>query len=200
MADRLQPEEIEAVGRIWRLADREVWIVTASHNERRGGLLATWVSPVTLDPAEPLMLATLAPNHFTAELVEGGGGFTLHLLATHQTELAWNFALGSGRERDKLAGLEVRESECGPILAAALTWMECRVVARLATADRTYFWGRVVSAGPPPGEPPLREQAFIASANDEQRRRLIAERDADIGLHAPLRAEWLANLPEWLRP
>src|SRR5437762_2455982 len=80
---------------------REVWILTAAHEGRRSGLAATWVSPASLDPAKPMLLAALSLNHFTAELVRGSRTFAAHLLRPNQVEVAWNFARDSGRERDK---------------------------------------------------------------------------------------------------
>src|SRR5829696_10406770 len=87
-----------------RLIDRELWIITAAHGDRRGGLLATWVSAASIDPERPILLAGIGPNHFTAELVQSNNAFAAHLLRLDQIELAWNFASGSGRDRDKLAG------------------------------------------------------------------------------------------------
>src|SRR6478609_10965789 len=90
-----------------RLIDRELWIITAASGGRRGGLLATWVSAASIDPERPILLAGIGPNHFTAELVQSSRAFAAHLLRPDQIELAWNFANGSGRDRDKFAGLEV---------------------------------------------------------------------------------------------
>src|SRR5436190_4578169 len=108
-----------------RLADREVWIVTATAGGRRGGLAATSVAQASIDRERPVILAGLAPNHFTTGLVEEGQAFVAHLLAESQTDLAWNFAWDSGRERDKLAGLATLERSAGcPVLADCLAWFD----------------------------------------------------------------------------
>jgi len=39
-----------------RLVDRELWIITAADKNRRGGLLATWVSTASIDPERPILL------------------------------------------------------------------------------------------------------------------------------------------------
>mgnify|MGYP002087204098 CR=1 FL=1 len=62
------PSDIDA---LLRLVDREVWIVTAAAGGKRGGLTATWVAQASIDRERPVILAGLAPNHFTTELVEG---------------------------------------------------------------------------------------------------------------------------------
>ena len=55
---------------IFRLVNREIWIVTAADGERRGGLAATWVSQASIDRDKPVVVIGIAPNHFTAELID----------------------------------------------------------------------------------------------------------------------------------
>ena len=69
-----------SIDRVLKLVNREVWIVTASHDGERAGLTATWVSQASIDPDDPLVVIGLAPNHRTAEVVAAGGAFALHLL------------------------------------------------------------------------------------------------------------------------
>jgi 3-hydroxy-9,10-secoandrosta-1,3,5(10)-triene-9,17-dione monooxygenase reductase component len=178
------------------LIDREVWIVTSQHAGRRGGLSATWVSLASLDPQQPVVVAGLAPNHFTTELVQASGCFGLHLVRPSQAALALNFALGSGRDRDKFAGLAVTTGKTGaPLLDDCLARFECRVANRYDTGDRTYFWADVVEGEQFGIEPPLREQALIAAANPEQKRLLAENRRADADLLRALHDQWRsANL------
>src|SRR5436190_17739332 len=100
-----------------RLIDREVWIITATDGPSRAGLVATCVSSASIDRQRPVLLAGLAPNHFTTELVQTSRAFAAHLLRPQQTELAWNFARDSGRDRNKFADLGVETHDTGsPIL------------------------------------------------------------------------------------
>jgi flavin reductase (DIM6/NTAB) family NADH-FMN oxidoreductase RutF len=180
--------EIDA---LLRLVDREVWIVTAAAKGRRGGLTATWVSQASIDRERPVILAGLAPNHFTAELVEEGQAFVAHLLAESQAELAWNFAKDSGRERDKFAGITIKESLSGcPVLQDCLAWFDCRVFARYDTGDRLFYWADVLAAEKPGTGNPLHEQAFVASLTDAQRKVLAAGREADVKIQRPLAEGW----------
>ena len=185
------PSEIDA---LLRLVDREVWIVTAAAGGRRGALTATWVAQASIDRERPVILAGLAPNHFTTELVEEGQAFVAHLLAESQAGLAWNFAKDSGRQRDKLAGLATAESSAGcPILPDCLAWFDCRVFARYDAGDRLFYWADVVAAGKRGSGSPLREQAFISSLTDDQRRLLAAEREADVQIQRLLTDQWRAK-------
>jgi flavin reductase (DIM6/NTAB) family NADH-FMN oxidoreductase RutF len=112
-----------------RLLDREIWIVTSAaysgplapraEMSSRGGLVATSVSPASIDRERPVLLAGIAPIHFTAELIDASQAFTAHLLREDQWPLAWDFARDSGRNRDKLTDLcllETRRVSEGPAL------------------------------------------------------------------------------------
>ncbi|MFN0019385.1 MAG: flavin reductase family protein [Pirellulaceae bacterium] len=182
------PAEIDS---LLRLVDREVWIVTAAAGGKRGGLTATWVAQASIDRERPVILAGLAPNHFTTELVEEGQAFVAHLLAESQVGLAWDFAKDSGRNRDKLAGLATAESpSASPILQDCLAWFDCRVFARYDAGDRLFYWADVVAAEKRSAGSPLREQAFIGSLTDDQRKLLAGQRDTDAKIQRPLADSW----------
>lgn len=188
----MSPEHV-AIDEVASLIDREVWIVTASLGQRRGGLCATWVSMASLDPTRPTVVLGLAPNHFTAELVDSAGCCGLHLVRRDQTELALSFALGSGRNRDKLAGRDVQQAKSGaPILVDCLAWLDCQIFARYDGGDRWYYWADVLAGSKPGDGEPLREHSLMAAASPEQKKALKANRQEDAQLHGPLHESWRA--------
>jgi flavin reductase (DIM6/NTAB) family NADH-FMN oxidoreductase RutF len=192
----MHTRDLEAIDSALRLVNRELWVVTAQAEDRRGGLLATWVSSASIDRAHPVMLAGIAPNHYTAELIDASGALGLHLISKKQLPTAFNFALGSGRERDKLAGLETFTAATGaPLLADCVAWFDCRVFARLATGDRTFYFADVLAGGKQSEESPLHEHELFAAASPEQKAQLIANRDADIALQHPWHVAWREKLP-----
>lgn len=167
-----------------QLINRELWIITAASGDRRGGLLATWVSTASIDRQRPALLAGLGPNHFSTELVQTSRAFAAHLLRPNQIELAWNFAKGSGRQRDKLAGLVVATGASGsPLLADCLAWFDCQVFAQYDAGDRLLVWADVLAAEMTVNQEttagPLREQEFFAGLSSEQRQILASDRLAD---------------------
>ena len=186
-----ESEKVALARAAMELLDREIWIITAEQGERRGGLVATWVSWASIDPASPQVLISLARNHFTAELVAGSGRFAAHLITAAQLDLVWNFALGSGRDRDKLQGIPLQpRPDSPPILAACLLWLDCRVFQRLDAGDRLYFWADVVEGGQVAEGTPLRQQQALALATEAQRSQLDADRKRDIALLRPLHLRW----------
>jgi flavin reductase (DIM6/NTAB) family NADH-FMN oxidoreductase RutF len=184
-------ETTDAIDAALRLVNRELWIVTSANGARRGGLLATWVSAASIDKERPVMVAGIAPNHFTAELIDASGAVGLHLIACEQLATALEFALGSGRERDKFAGLETFTGASGaPLLSDCVAWLDCRVFHHLAAGDRIFYWCDVLAAGQVRSSSPAREHDLFAAATPQQKARLLADRDADIALQRPLREAW----------
>jgi flavin reductase (DIM6/NTAB) family NADH-FMN oxidoreductase RutF len=178
-----------------RLVDREIWIVTAANSSRRGGLTATWVSQASIDRQLPVLIAGIAPNHFTAELIDASQAFAAHLLRDDQIQVAWNFADGSGQTRDKLAGLATISSEGGPpVLTDCLAWCECRVFSRYDAGDRIFYWADVVGAEQPSHGHALRERTFIRGLSEAQRQQLVTARQSDVEIQRPLAVQWRRRL------
>ncbi len=192
---------IDRIEQVFGIIDREIWIVTAATGDRRGGLVATWVSQASIDREHPVVLVGIAPNHFTAELIDASGAFGLHLITEAQIHHAWNFAIGSGRDRDKFAGIEMSAAESfSPILRDCLAWLDCRVFAVQRTGDRNFYWADVVAGESVSSGSPLTESRLIQLATDEQKQLLRAGRDADIAIQRPQQLAWRTNLPSSLQP
>ena len=189
--------DLNEIDAVFRLVNREVWIVTAGDGQQRGGLVATWVSQASIDPEAPTAAIALATNHFTRELVDRSGAFALHLLSVEHINLVWQFALGSGRDRDKLEGVAWREGTTGsPILTEVLASLECRVFDRYDGGDRVYYWADVVGSSSPGGGLPLCEQELFAAASDPQMADLHKAMLSDIQVQRPLLSRWRSRLSE----
>ena len=185
---------------IFRSLNREVWVVTSSTAEARGGLLATWVSQASLDPEKPVLLAGLAPNHHTTRLVQESGILAAHLLTQDQQELAWNFARDSGRTRDKLAACALAESDSGiPILQACHSILVGSVFAKVETGDRVYFWADIIEAQCHSNSSPLCEQEFIRWCDDSKKLILKKDKQGDVALQREGQNEFRQSLPSWLQ-
>jgi flavin reductase (DIM6/NTAB) family NADH-FMN oxidoreductase RutF len=145
--------------------DREVWLVTARAGERRGGLIATFVSPASIVPDLPRVAVSLARQHHTWELVEASGCLALHLLSEENLELVWRFGLSSGRDHDKLTGLDIRDGPTGsPLLIGTIGWLDCRVETRMDAGDRTVYVADVVESQVTRFAPPLTTKRLMELA------------------------------------
>ncbi len=182
------------IGHLFERVEREVWIVTAAHGRRRGGLVATFVAPASIVPEIPRVIAGIAKTHETWNLIESSDAFGLHLVKESQAELVWRFGLRSSRDVDKFAGLDVTTSATGsPILRDALAWLDCRVETRMDTGDRTIFLGEVVAGESKSDAPPLTLQKLLVSASAEQRRTLSEQLAADAVRDAEAIRSWRAG-------
>ena len=163
--------------------DRELWLVTARAGERRGGLIATFVSQASLVPELPRMLVGVARQHHTWELIEASGAFALHLLGQDNADWVAHFGLRSGRTFDKFAGVPYRAGPTGsPVLDGAIGWLDCAVEARMETGDRTVYLGQVVGSEVTRYGPPLTLKRFLEEAPQETAAELkrLVHRDCDI--------------------
>lgn len=188
----LDSQQIDAV---FRQFDRPVWIVTAAAGSRRGGLLATWVYQASIDRENPRLLAGIAPNHHTHELIAESGAFAAQLISPQQIEIAWTFALGSGRDKDKLAGVKYQAGRTGsPLLEECVCRLECRVVHGFDAGDRTFFLASILCGESRGDAPPLTEQQLLAAATAEQMGQLRQEMQQDIETQRSLWQHWAERL------
>jgi flavin reductase (DIM6/NTAB) family NADH-FMN oxidoreductase RutF len=182
---------IEASTELLGRLDRELWVVTAQSSERRGGLIATFVSQASIVPSLPRMILGVARQHFTWTLIEASGAFALHLIGPDQLDWVWRFGLQSGRDGDKLDGLETHTGASGaPILDQAPGWLDCRVEARLETGDRTLYLAEVLDAQAPGTRPILTVSQFRRLIPEDPRAVLEAQRARDVAIDAQAIAWW----------
>lgn len=179
---------------IFEQFDRELWLITARDGERRSGLIATYVSKVSLVADLPRVTITLAKHHFTHELIESSGAFCMHLIAEDQIEFVWRFGIPSGWESDKFHGLATSTGASGaPILTDAAAWLESRVEARFDTGDRTIFLAEVLDARLEHTAPALTFKRLLELAPLERLRELKQAMAPDIEIDRAAILEWRAR-------
>jgi flavin reductase (DIM6/NTAB) family NADH-FMN oxidoreductase RutF len=175
------------VSQIWAEVDPAVWLVTARAGNASGGLIATFVNQASIVPGSPRMLAGLSRQHHTWKLIEASNAFALHLLEEEHLAWVWHFGLQSGWKVDKLRGINFSLGTTGsPLLTDARGWLDCRVEARLDTADRTVYLAEVVDAYRRSGGPILRVQRLLQLASADKLHLLneLHERDATVDTEA----------------
>jgi flavin reductase (DIM6/NTAB) family NADH-FMN oxidoreductase RutF len=120
-----------------------VYVLTSRDSERANGMTAAWASQVSFSPL--LIAVSVAPERFTHEVIERSGYFALNALHQGQIELARAFGFRSGRKVNKLEGVAHHPAANGsPVLDEAASYVECRVVDRVAAGDHTLFIGEAV--------------------------------------------------------
>jgi flavin reductase (DIM6/NTAB) family NADH-FMN oxidoreductase RutF len=106
-------------------------------------------SSLSLHP--PLVLICIETSVKSHDAIAGAGKFGVSILGAAQADLSNRFA---SRVEDKFAGIAIRRGELGvPLLADAITALECRVTAQHAGGDHTIFIGEVVDIAVAEGAP-----------------------------------------------
>jgi len=143
-------EELRA---FMRRAPAGVAVLTVDTGSDKLGLTVSSLLSVSLDP--PLVAVSIAREAAMHELLREAGGFTASLLAGGQEWLAQHFARGVP-PIGMWHGVETEEGDRGaPLLAGALGWIECRLVAEHEAGDHTLFVGEVESVRLGSHAPPL---------------------------------------------
>jgi flavin reductase (DIM6/NTAB) family NADH-FMN oxidoreductase RutF len=115
-------------------------ITTLAPDRTPIGVTANSFTSVSLDP--PLVLFNLARRAFSAGLFEGAPSYAVNILSAGQHELANRFARAGS---DKWAGVGYSPGTDGcPLLAGALTSIECRPYSCYDGGDHLIFVGEVV--------------------------------------------------------
>ena len=119
-----------------------VAVATVEVDGNRLGLTVSSLVSLALEP--PFVGLSIWHQAAFHELLREAGGFAVSLLAGDQLELAQHFSRGV----PPIAmwhGLDVRESNRGPLLEGAVGWLDCRVHAKHVVGDHTLFVGEVLS-------------------------------------------------------
>lgn len=131
-----------------RRVGSSVAIVTSAHGTQRGGLTATAVCPVCVEP--PSLLVCVNRASHTHGLIEASGRFAVNVLEEGQGDVANTFAGRTGEEGDgKFAAAGVWEVENAglPILKETVAFVTCSVIHSIRLDTHTVFIGRVAHVG-----------------------------------------------------
>lgn len=122
--------------------------VTTRRGDERNGLIVNSALRASLSP-EKLRLSIIVHkfNH-SHDLIFDSGVFAAHVLRSDQLDVVVRLGMASGRDGDKLAGLDTTTAATGsPILPGCWAWFDCRVVNAMDTGASTVFLGAAEAAG-----------------------------------------------------
>jgi len=129
-----------------RLLPWPVTLIGTYANGRHNLMTASWVSQVSFRP--PLVMASVAPERYTYELIRASGEFVVSILAAEQVRLAQFCGSRSGRHVDKVKELGLKTVPAQkvkvPLLADCVANLACRLVGTHPAGDHVLFVGEVV--------------------------------------------------------
>ncbi|GAB4332135.1 MAG: flavin reductase family protein [Dehalococcoidia bacterium] len=95
-------------------------------------------------PERPRILVCLSNTNYTTRLVRDSGRFAVTVLSESQLHLLEPLGLHSGRDRDKLAGLEIALTPTGePWFPGGTGYLACDVITTYDLGDMTGFLSAV---------------------------------------------------------
>jgi len=131
------------IGALFRRLSLGVYVVGVAHDEQRNAFTAAWVTQASFDPL--LLALSINPQNASSPLLHASGAFAVSVLKQGQTDLARRFGTRSGRDQDKLAGVQWEPGRCGaPYLSEALAYFDCELTQSLPAGDHELIIGRVV--------------------------------------------------------
>lgn len=136
MATSKDPERIAtALGRI----PSGLAILTAAHDGRSTGMLASWIQQASFDP---LMVSVCVKRDRPIEtLIDGSGRFVLNIVGADDKGALKHFGKGFGPDENAFEGQAAAEHESGVILESAIAHVMCTVSAKVAAGDHHLYLG-----------------------------------------------------------
>ncbi len=124
-----------------------VYVVTSRKGDKFNGQIANTVFQVTSQP--PTIAVSINRSNLTWEYIKDSGVLAVSVLC-QETPMAFigRFGFKSGRETDKLQGLNYKIGETGApvVLDNAVSYLEARVKQAMDVGTHTIFVGEVVNA------------------------------------------------------
>jgi flavin reductase (DIM6/NTAB) family NADH-FMN oxidoreductase RutF len=144
----------EAIGLALGRIPQGLFVLTAQSEDRRAGMLASWVQQASFDP--PMISVAVAKGRPIMPLISDSHQFGLCQLAADEKVILRKFAGKTAGSEDPFLGFELVENTVLnlPILAGALCYLECQMTTHLdIEGDHDLFIARVAGAGCGKGEP-----------------------------------------------
>jgi len=106
-----------------------LYIVCSGDKNKGNGYISNTVFQVTANP--PRFATCCSKDNYTAEFIKNSGAFSVSVL--HQntpTDIFGRFGYKSGKDSDKLEGMDIRYGETGVpiVLNESIAFLECKVV------------------------------------------------------------------------
>src|SRR6266496_3378142 len=122
-----------------------LYVITVAHGGEEHGMTANWVTQAAFEP--PMVVAAVENTSRTIGMIRDAHHFAINVLQQGQRELAGKLERTSEQAPQKLKGIKTKPAPVSgaPVLADALGWVECRVVATLPSGDHTLVLGEVRS-------------------------------------------------------
>ena len=120
-------------------------VVSSHWQGRDNAQLCLSIGGASIVPERPRVVTHIYKTNHSHEMIMGSCAFALNFPRADQLDWIDRFGMHSGRDGDKLEGLEYKTGETGsPLISDCWGWLECRVVNAMDGGDMTCFLAEVV--------------------------------------------------------
>jgi flavin reductase (DIM6/NTAB) family NADH-FMN oxidoreductase RutF/rubredoxin len=124
-----------------------LYIVCAGNKDNGNGFISNTFFQVTAEPAR--FASCCNKNNHTAALIQQMGAFSVSILPTDtSSEIFGNFGYKSGRDINKLEGLNLKWGDSGVpvVLNNCIAYLECKVIQTIDVGTHWLFIGELINA------------------------------------------------------
>ncbi|MDO9256251.1 MAG: flavin reductase [Bacteroidales bacterium] len=124
-----------------------LYIVSSGNKNRGNGFISNTFFQVTSEP--PRFASCCNKDNFTAEMIKETGAFSVSVIHKDtDPEIIGRFGYKSGKDTDKLSGLNVKYGETGVpiVLYDCIAFLECKVVQTIDVGTHYMFIGQLIQS------------------------------------------------------
>ena len=130
--------------------------VTSGWGGKLNAQIVVAIGGASIVPSQPRVVVQIYKRNFSHDQIYRSGAFALNFLGKDQLQFIPEFGLVSGRDKDKLSGVDYQLGASGsPVLQDCWGYLDCRVVNALDGGDMTCFLGEVLEGDTRSEDDPL---------------------------------------------
>ena len=124
-----------------------LYIVSSGNKERGNGFISNTFFQVTAEP--PMFASCCNKDNYTASIIKETGAFSVSIIHKDtDPEIIGRFGYKSGKDTDKLSGLNVKYGETGVpiVLNDCIAFLECKIVQTIDVGTHYMFIGQLIQS------------------------------------------------------
>jgi flavin reductase (DIM6/NTAB) family NADH-FMN oxidoreductase RutF len=141
----MSQETKESIGKALGRVASGVYIITLGNEQKRDGMLATWISQAAFEP--PMINVVVKKERPILLELPLGARFVVNVLGKKNMDIFKNFAKPHVDGIDRFAGLNLSSKDAGPVLTDAIAFMSCTVMQHVDAGDHVVVLSCIDEAG-----------------------------------------------------
>ncbi|MDP4241048.1 MAG: flavin reductase family protein, partial [Bacteroidota bacterium] len=124
-----------------------IYLISSGNKSSGNGFISNTFFQVTSEP--PRFASCCNKDNYTAEVIQKTGAYAVSVIPQDiPADIISRFGYKSGRDFDKLEGMELAYGETGVpiVLNEAIAYLECRVIQTIDVGTHLMFIGELVQA------------------------------------------------------